>query len=136
MPLVAGLFALTLLMCTLASAVSINKVTRIDPVTGIRPDVDLTNLDGPRSVSRRHAKIVRLEGEFQVVEEIGTMNGTFVNGKRIATGSPMTLHDGDRLPAMGCPFVVEGLPLHNDRKRDRVLLRHVLFCLSNIGVQA
>jgi len=31
MPLVAGLFALTLLMCTLASAVSINKVTRIDP---------------------------------------------------------------------------------------------------------
>ena len=72
-------------------------VGRIDPVTGIRPDVDLTNLDGPRSVSRRHAKIVRLEGEFQVVEEIGTMNGTFVNGKRITTGSPMTLHDGDRL---------------------------------------
>jgi CRP-like cAMP-binding protein len=72
-------------------------VGRIDPVTGIRPDVDLTNLDGPRSVSRRHAKIVRAEGEFQVVEEIGTMNGTFVNGKRIATGSPVSLHDGDRL---------------------------------------
>ena len=72
-------------------------VGRIDPVTGIRPDVDLTNLDGPRSVSRRHAKIVRTEGEFQVVEEIGTTNGTFVNGKRIATGSPVTLKDGDRL---------------------------------------
>ena len=72
-------------------------VGRIDPVTGIRPDVDLTNLDGQRSVSRRHAKVIRSEGEFQVIEEIGTMNGTFVNGKRIATGSPMTLHDGDRL---------------------------------------
>ena len=34
---------------------------------------------------------------FQVIEEIGTMNGTFVNGKRIATGSPTSLHDGDRL---------------------------------------
>lgn len=72
-------------------------VGRIDPVTGIRPDVDLTNLDGQRSVSRRHAKIVRAESEFQVVEEIGTMNGTFVNGKRIATGSPTPLKDGDRL---------------------------------------
>jgi len=72
-------------------------VGRIDPVTGIRPDVDLTNLDGPRSVSRRHAKIIRHEGELHVVEEIGTMNGTFVNGKRIATGSPMPIHDGDRL---------------------------------------
>ena len=72
-------------------------VGRIDPVTGIRPDVDLTNLDGPRSVSRRHAKIIRPEGEFQVIEEIGTMNGTFVNGKRIATGAPAPIHDGDRL---------------------------------------
>ena len=72
-------------------------VGRIDPVTGIRPDVDLTNLDGPRSVSRRHAKIVRAEGAFQVIEEIGTMNGTFVNGKRIATGAPVPVQDGDRL---------------------------------------
>ena len=72
-------------------------VGRIDPVTGIRPDVDLTNLDGPRSVSRRHAKIVREEDGFQVVEEIGTMNGTFVNGKRLATGAPTPLRDGDRL---------------------------------------
>lgn len=72
-------------------------VGRIDPVTGIRPDVDLTNLDGPRSVSRRHAKIIREGGEFKVVEEIGTMNGTFVNGTRIATGAPTALRDGDRL---------------------------------------
>lgn len=72
-------------------------VGRIDPVTGIRPDVDLTNLDTQRSVSRRHAKIVREAGTFRVVEEIGTMNGTFVNGNRIATGTPTPLRDGDRL---------------------------------------
>ena len=70
-------------------------VGRVDPVTGLRPDVDLTPVDGQRSVSRRHAKIVRLGNEFEVVEEIGTMNGTFVNGKRIQTGHPVALKEGD-----------------------------------------
>lgn len=72
-------------------------VGRIDPVTGIRPDVDLTNLDTQRSVSRRHGRIVHSEGAFHVVEEIGTMNGTFVDGVRVQTGSPVPIHDGSRL---------------------------------------
>jgi CRP-like cAMP-binding protein len=71
-------------------------VGRVDPVTGIKPDVDLANLDTQRSVSRRHSKIVHENGEFRVVEEIGTMNGTFVNGTRIVTGQPVTIKDGDR----------------------------------------
>lgn len=70
---------------------------RIDPVTGIRPDVDLTNADTQRSVSRRHAKIIHQNGEFKIVEEIGTMNGTFVNGRRVATGNPQPIKDGDRI---------------------------------------
>jgi len=70
---------------------------RIDPVTGIRPDADLTNLDTQRSVSRRHAKIVFVGGEFRIIEEIGTMNGTFVNGRRIPTGQPVPIKDGDRI---------------------------------------
>ena len=61
-------------------------VGRRDPVTGINPDVDLTKADTQRSTSRRHAKIVGKEGRFFVCEEIGTMNGTFVNGERIETG--------------------------------------------------
>ena len=72
-------------------------VGRIDPVTGIRPDIDLANLDNQRSVSRRHSKITRSGSTFFVVEEIGTMNGTFVNGVRIQTGQPVTIKDGDRL---------------------------------------
>lgn len=72
-------------------------VGRIDPVTGIRPDVDLTTLDTQRSVSRRHAKVFHDGKDFAVVEEIGTMNGTFVNGQRVATGNPVPVHDGDRL---------------------------------------
>ncbi len=72
-------------------------VGRIDPVTGIRPDVDLTQLDTQRSVSRRHAKVVHTGTEFVVIVEIGTMNGTFVSGKRLATGAPAKIGDGDRL---------------------------------------
>jgi CRP-like cAMP-binding protein len=72
-------------------------IGRIDPVTGIRPDVDLANADTQRSVSRRHSKIIHSGTEFQIVEEIGTMNGTFVNGLRIPTGSPVPVKDGDRI---------------------------------------
>lgn len=61
-------------------------VGRRDPVTGIHPDVDLTGIDDQRSTSRRHAKILRDGERFFVVEEIGTMNGTFVRGERIETG--------------------------------------------------
>jgi hypothetical protein len=72
-------------------------VGRADPVTGITPDVDLTPLDHQRSTSRRHAKLYRMGGGWYVMEEIGVMNGTFVNDKRVATGTPVALQDGDHL---------------------------------------
>lgn len=72
-------------------------IGRSDPVTGINPDVDLTPLDTQRSTSRRHAKIYQMDGSFYVMEEIGVMNGTFVNGKRIPTGTPVPVKDGDVL---------------------------------------
>lgn len=72
-------------------------IGRADPVTGIRPDVDLAALDDNRSVSRRHAKIIRTDTGFAVIEEVGTVNGTFVNDQRIPTGTPVPLSNGDRL---------------------------------------
>jgi len=72
-------------------------VGRADPVTGITPDVDLSPLDPQRSTSRRHAKIYQMGGTFYLMEEIGVMNGTFVNEKRLATGAPVALHNGDVL---------------------------------------
>jgi CRP-like cAMP-binding protein len=70
---------------------------RADPVTGILPDIDLTAVDTSRSVSRRHAKIIRSGTEYLILEEVGTVNGTYVNEQRIPTGVPVTLHDGDQL---------------------------------------
>jgi CRP-like cAMP-binding protein len=72
-------------------------VGRADPVTGITPDVDLSNLDPQRSTSRRHAKLYQLSGRFYVMEEIGVMNGTFVNDARLATGTPIPINNGDVL---------------------------------------
>ena len=72
-------------------------VGRPDPVTGLAPDVDLLPLDSERSLSRRHAKIARTTEGITVREEIGTANGTFVNGKRLQTGVPVRLADGDEV---------------------------------------
>ena len=72
-------------------------IGRFDPVTGMRPEVDLSAVDINRSVSRHHARVVRQGGEFSLTEEVGALNGTFINGKRLVTGKPGTLHDGDEL---------------------------------------
>ena len=70
-------------------------IGRADPVTGILPDIDLTPVDTNRSVSRRHAKIIKANDEYHMLEEVGTVNGTYVNEQRIPTGVPVTIHNGD-----------------------------------------
>jgi pSer/pThr/pTyr-binding forkhead associated (FHA) protein len=66
-------------------------------VTGINPEINLGPLDATRSLSRRHAKIVLDGGQVLLREDVGTTNGTFVNGTRIKTGEPVTLKAGDKL---------------------------------------
>ncbi len=70
---------------------------RYDSVTGHRPEVDLTDEDSNRNVSRRHARLLLKDGVYHVAEEIGTMNGTFINGKKIPTGVLTPIVDGDEL---------------------------------------
>jgi len=75
-----------------------NLVGRYDPVTGIKPEVDLTYEDENRSVSRRHAIIFRKEGRFFVQEEIGVLNGTFVNGLKASPGAAqLEIQDQDTI---------------------------------------
>ncbi|MEO8189616.1 MAG: cyclic nucleotide-binding domain-containing protein [Acidobacteriota bacterium] len=73
------------------------KVGRFDAVTGVHPDIDLTSVDTSKLTSRRHARIVRDAGKFLLSEEIGTPNGTFLNGTRLETGVPVALRAGDRV---------------------------------------
>lgn len=59
---------------------------------GRSPDCDIF-LDDV-TVSRRHAVLLERDGHF-VVEDLGSLNGTFVNRRRIETAEP--LDDGDEL---------------------------------------
>jgi CRP-like cAMP-binding protein len=72
-------------------------VGRLDPVTQLAPEIDLTQLDPQRSLSRRHARLAWRGAQFAVREEIGTANGTFVEGERLATGVERPLEHGTRL---------------------------------------
>ncbi len=44
-------------------------------------------------ISRRHARITRRAGDQLTIEDLGSTNGTFVNGKRIEEATPLTPGD-------------------------------------------
>ncbi|MEO8587323.1 MAG: cyclic nucleotide-binding domain-containing protein [Acidobacteriota bacterium] len=81
---------------------------RFDSVSGLAPDIELGPLDTKKLTSRRHARLVRENGETFVFEEIGTANGTFVNGTRIVTGVKTRVVDGDTLRFGGVDLVYHG----------------------------
>jgi CRP-like cAMP-binding protein len=72
-------------------------IGRFDSVTGLSPDIDLTSEDQSRNISRRHARLVLKNGQFHIAEDIGTMNGTFLNGQKLANGVLTPIDDGDEL---------------------------------------
>jgi pSer/pThr/pTyr-binding forkhead associated (FHA) protein len=71
---------------------------RRDPATGAMPDVDLTPFAGYRmGVSRRHAAIRFSEENGLDLWDLGSSNGTFLNGQRLSAHRPYRLRDGDEL---------------------------------------
>ncbi|MEM7480259.1 MAG: cyclic nucleotide-binding domain-containing protein [Acidobacteriota bacterium] len=89
------------------SSGSETMIGRKDPVTGIFPDIDLSPIDTQRSISRRHAKIYRRGDTLYLSEEIGTMNGTFVNANRLVKGVPAEIKAGDEVRCGVIPLVLE-----------------------------
>lgn len=84
------------------------RIGRFDQVTGIHPDIDLAEADSYKTTSRRHAKLVREGDRIFVCEEIGTANGTYVNGKRIGTGVNVPVADGDWIQFGGVKTILRG----------------------------
>src|SRR5215470_15556517 len=72
---------------------------RRDPATGTMPDVDLTPFAGYRmGVSRKHALIRQGEGADRLdLWDLGSSNGTFLNGTRLNANRPYRLRDGDEI---------------------------------------
>ncbi|MEO6588381.1 MAG: FHA domain-containing protein [Pyrinomonadaceae bacterium] len=74
-----------------------NYIGRWDADNGVFPDVDLDAFDDEAKVSRRHARIVYINGVY-TVEDLGSTNGTYVNrGRRLIPGTPHRLNDGDEI---------------------------------------
>lgn len=73
-----------------------NLIGRWDPDSGAFPEVDLEMDDPEARISRKHA-LIRV-GAQTTIEDIGSLNGTFVNrGRRLEPGAPVELHDGDEV---------------------------------------
>ncbi len=66
-----------------------------DLVIGRTARAEAGRLGGDPEISRVHARISRSEDGGLIVEDLGSANGTFVNGQRIST--PTTLELGDSL---------------------------------------
>ena len=60
----------------------------------IMNDLDLSDLDIKKIVSRRHAMIQRKGDDF-ILHDLESRNGTFVNGERLSSSQPHILVSGD-----------------------------------------
>jgi hypothetical protein len=72
-------------------------VGRPDPATGAIPEINLGPLDSARTLSRRHARMIRAGDSWMVREEPGVGNGTWVNGDRLQPEQSASVKVGDTL---------------------------------------
>jgi pSer/pThr/pTyr-binding forkhead associated (FHA) protein len=70
---------------------------RLDASRAIFPDVDLAGEEGlEKGISRRHARISRRENEVYI-EDLNSLNGTFLNASRLVPELPYPVKDGDQI---------------------------------------
>ena len=75
------------------------NVGRADVAQNWHPELDVIPYGGGApdlGVSRHHARISRQDGRFTVVD-VGSTNGTYVNGHAATYNQPADLNDGDTL---------------------------------------
>ncbi len=80
---------------------------RFDINVGLSPDVDLTS-DAPdrTTISRRHARVSVHDGQY-FIEDLGSTNGTLVNGRPLQLGEKVGLHPGDRVSLGLCELAFD-----------------------------
>jgi hypothetical protein len=73
------------------------NIGRLDSARAWFPEVDLTSDGGlEKGVSRHHAKITR-RGRDVFIEDLGSVNGTFLNRKKLKPYLSRRLQNGDEL---------------------------------------
>ncbi|MCU0513144.1 MAG: FHA domain-containing protein [Anaerolineae bacterium] len=72
-------------------------IGRSDNVTSYTPEIDMTRYGAYRlGLSRRHA-ILRRSGEYLELVDLGSRNGTHVNGHKLNPGETRRVKDGDEI---------------------------------------
>ena len=72
-------------------------IGRSDSRSSFIPDIDLADFKAlEKGVSRRHAVFVRYQDRLHILD-INSINGTFLNGKRLKPDIPYMLTSGDQL---------------------------------------
>jgi len=73
------------------------RIGRRSAARGIEPEIDLTGPPTDPAVSRLHAVLIAAPDGTWGVLDPGSANGTLLNGRKIAIGDLVPLHDGDRI---------------------------------------
>lgn len=73
-----------------------------------------------RAVSRHHAQILRKHQHY-FVEDLGSSNGTFINGKRIPANTPQSFSERDSLQIGPYLFALRPAPELSDTDRNLVV---------------
>lgn len=72
-------------------------IGRSDSRSTFIPDIDLAEYKAlEKGVSRRHAVFLRRQDRL-VLLDLGSVNGTFLNGRRLKPDEPCALNIGDKL---------------------------------------
>ncbi|MEZ4669031.1 MAG: FHA domain-containing protein [Anaerolineae bacterium] len=72
-------------------------IGRSDSRSSYIPDVDLAEMKAlEKGVSRRHAAFVRLQEKLHILD-LGSINGTYLNGTRLKPETPYLINSGDQL---------------------------------------
>ena len=74
--------------------------------------LDFAGLRGGATVSKRHAWL-RHDSTGVFIEDVGSGNGTFINGERLPQGIERGLHSGDQL-RLGA--VLLNFTIYNNKK--------------------
>lgn len=71
------------------------RIGRRDPRQNYYPELDLAEHD--RGIASRHHAQIQIDGDFYVLVDLGSTNGTMLNGVRIIANTPQRLRQGDRI---------------------------------------
>jgi len=89
-------------MCIVLHVLETNQIIKYVPAQYTMlgrngEDIDLTSFNAQEmGVSRRHARLIRSAATL-MIEDLGALNGTFLNSERLSGGQPNVICDGDEV---------------------------------------